>query len=636
MTQSGQGNEPQLPAVREGVVLPAQGGQWPSDPSEPSAPAEPSAPSGQQHGAPAGGQAWGQPWGPQDAPQGPPPQGAGPLPPEGAPYGQPDQSFGPPPQAPGQSFGAPEQPYGAPEQPYGAPQGPEQAYGQQQPEQSFGPPPQGPQQAFGAPQGWASQQPLPPQQSPQPHQPPAYQQPPAYGQPQQPPAYQEPPQPQPPAYGQPLPDRQPQPQPYAGAADETQMLPPQPAGDADATQMLPPTVGDADATQYIPPVPGGPAATGQPPQPSASAPLPPENRPAKAEAPGESTTQLRTVRPGRGAHRGGGQKSAPAGAAEETAVLPAPVPAAQPPQTAAPSRRGRQQQQQQQPPKPTASPFAIRPGRPGDRPPPSEFDGLFRADGGGAGAAGAQSPGETQQLPQFNAPTPAPSSSDGGGGHGGHGRGGRRRRMSPAVLIGIVVAGCGIAGLAAGAALSAGGDDEKKDDNTTLGSTEPSAGEDEPSKTADPAEPQAKALDALLKDSNNSRSAVINAVNNIKSCKALPKAASDLRTAARQRSELVTRLGKLSLDKLPNHTELTASLTKAWKSSAQADNQYAAWAGQVGGKKGCHKGQARRTGRVGAAERASGEATTAKRKAAELWNPLAGKYGLTKHEATQL
>lgn len=608
MTQSGQGNEPQLPAVREGVVLPAQGDQWPT--TEPS---EPTPPSGQQHGAPAGGQAWGQPWGPQDAPvpsepaapaapsaPAGPPAGAGPLPPEGAPYGQPGQSFGPP--------------------------------------------PQGPDQSFGAPQGWASQQPLPQQQSPEQHQPPAYQppqpqqQPPAYQQPQQPPAYQQPQQPpaygqpqppqQPPAYqqphaqSQPLPDRQPQPEPYAGAADETQMLPPQPAG-------------DAEATQYIPPVPGAGQAAPQPPQqPSASAPLPPENQPAKAEAPGESTTQLRTVRPGRGAHRSRGQQpapAAPASAAEETAVLPSPVPAAAPPQ-AAPSRRARQQQQQQQPPKPTGSPFAIRPGRPGDRPPPSEFDGLFRADDGAAGA-GAGSPGETQQLPQFTAPAPA----DSGGGHGGRaGRAGRRRRMSPAVLIGIVIAGCGIAGLAAGAALSSGGDDEKKDDNTTLGSSDPSATEEEPTKAADPAEPQAKSLDALLKDSNNSRSAVINAVNNIKSCKALPKAASDLRTAARQRNDLVTRLGKLTVDKLPNQAQLTASLTKAWKSSAQADNQYAAWADQTRGKKGCHKGQARRTGRVGAAERASGEATAAKRKAAELWNPLAGKYGLTKHEATQL
>ncbi|MFD7501770.1 hypothetical protein ACFV9T_12200, partial [Streptomyces sp. NPDC059850] len=367
-------------------------------------------------------------------------------------------------------------------------------------------------------------------------------------------------------------------------------------------------------------------------------PAPPFRGRPRACAGGPPTPHSPRGPAGRGAPGGPGTRpppAAPAGDTEETSVLPAPIPAAAP----APSRRGRQQQQ---PPKPTGSPFAIRPGRPGDRPPPSEFDGLFRADGDAP--AGADSPGETQQMPQFTAPAPATAPADGGG-HGGRGSrgGGRRRRMSPAVLIGIVVAGCGIAGLAAGAALSAGGDDEKKDDNATLGSSsEPNAGEDESSepgessKSADPAQPQAKALDALLKDSNNSRSAVINAVNSIKTCKNLPKAASDLRTAAGQRNGLVTRLGKLSVDKLPNHTQLTASLTKAWKSSAQADNQYAAWADQTRGKKGCPKGQARRTGRVGAAERASGEATAAKRKAAELWNPLAGKYGLTKHEATQL
>ncbi|MGO4754508.1 hypothetical protein AB4212_38910, partial [Streptomyces sp. 2MCAF27] len=159
---------------------------------------------------------------------------------------------------------------------------------------------------------------------------------------------------------------------------------------------------------------------------------------------------------------------------------------------------------------------------------------------------------------------------------------------------------------------------------------------DDKTKAADPAETQAKALDALLADSNNSRAAVIKAVEDIKTCKNLSTAATNLRTAAGQRTDLVTRLGKISVDKLPNNAQLTSSLTKAWRSSATADNQYAAWADQVGGKKGCHKGQARRTPRVGAAERASGEATTAKKKASELWNPIATKYGLTPHQQTEL
>ncbi|MET7901680.1 hypothetical protein ABZS86_09420 [Streptomyces sp. NPDC005355] len=535
MTQSGQGNEPHLPAVppaqpphpvREGVVLPAQGDQWSSE---------------QHHAAPAGGQAWGQPWGPQGAPQGAPwaagsePSAGAPLPPEGG-------------------FGAPLPQEGQPLPPEG------QSYGQQ---------------------GWSPQ---PPPERPA--------------------------------------------QPY-NAAEATQMLPPQPAGDAEATQMLPQQpAGDAEATQFIPPVLG----QAQPPQdnptamlaPVKSAPLPPENRPGKPESPAESTTQLRTVGPGRSAHRqrhtaSPAPNSAPS-AAEETAVLPGPVPAAA------------------EPPRPGGSPYAIRPGLPGDRPPPSEFDGLFRADGA-AGGAGADAPDETQQMPQFSQQAPPGHGGHGGhGGRGGRGGGGGRRRMSRPMLIGLVVAGCGIAGLAAGAALSMGGGDDKKSDNSTLSSSSPSAAEDAPSKAAtDPAQPQAKALDALLADSNNSRASVIKAVDNIKNCKDLSTAASDLRTAAGQRNGLVARLGKLSVDKLPNNAELTAALTKAWKSSATADNQYAAWADQVGGgKKGCHKGKARRTPRVGAAELASGRATAAKKTAAGIWNPIASKYGLSQHQATEL
>ncbi|MBI0318719.1 hypothetical protein JBF12_38270, partial [Streptomyces javensis] len=327
-------------------------------------------------------------------------------------------------------------------------------------------------------------------------------------------------------------------------------------------------------------------------------------------SPAESTTQLRAVRPGRrGAHRQ--QPPAPA-AAEETAVLP-PTPAA--PAAPAPI-----------PERPGSAPYAIRPGRPGDRPPPSEFDGLFR-DAGGAGGAD-----ETQQLPQFGPDVPRPPS--GGRGDGGHGGGGRRR-MSRGMIIGVVVvASCAVAGLAAGAVLSMGGDDDGKD-NSTLSSASPSAAESSKA-AADPVETQAKALDALLADSNNSRSSVIKAVDNIKSCKDLTTAASDLRTAAGQRNDLVTRLGKLSVDKLPDHARLTASLTRAWKSSARADNEYAAWADQVGGKKGCPKGKARRSPRVGAAERASGEATQAKKTASGLWNPIASQYGLTSRQATDL
>lgn len=122
----------------------------------------------------------------------------------------------------------------------------------------------------------------------------------------------------------------------------------------------------------------------------------------------------------------------------------------------------------------------------------------------------------------------------------------------------------------------------------------------------------------------------------IRGCDKLDAAATSLRDAARQRGELVTRLQKVAVDKLPNNARLTAELTKAWQASASADNHYAAWADQSGKDKGCKHGHARRTPDAAQGDRASGEATLAKKQASGLWNAIAGKYGLTKRSSAQL
>ncbi len=129
---------------------------------------------------------------------------------------------------------------------------------------------------------------------------------------------------------------------------------------------------------------------------------------------------------------------------------------------------------------------------------------------------------------------------------------------------------------------------------------------------------------------------MINSVESIKSCKKLDKAAADLHGAAGQRNDLVARLEQTQIDKLPGQAALKAQLKKAWQSSAAADNHYAAWAGKVGSKHGCHKGKARTTSELGQANKASGDATAAKKQAAAAWNAIAKKYGLTPHQYTQL
>jgi len=229
-----------------------------------------------------------------------------------------------------------------------------------------------------------------------------------------------------------------------------------------------------------------------------------------------------------------------------------------------------------------------------------------------------------------------------GQGYGYQEDGGGRSRMSPKVLIGIVVAGCVVAGLVVGALLSGGGgsDDKTTAATSNAPTTTPTAS---PSGSAgansadDAAKQQASALDTLLSTSGASRSSVVGAVESIKNCGDLAGAASDLTTAAGQRKDLVTKLSTLPVDKLPNHAALAAALTKAWQASSAADTHYANWANQVkANKKLCRGGHARTTGETGAGDRASGTATAEKKKAVKFWNSIAATYGLTKRDYSEL
>ncbi|MFI8392155.1 hypothetical protein [Streptomyces sp. NPDC085540] len=209
------------------------------------------------------------------------------------------------------------------------------------------------------------------------------------------------------------------------------------------------------------------------------------------------------------------------------------------------------------------------------------------------------------------------------------------RKVSPAI-IGAVVVGLAVVGLGVGALL-ADGKPQNNDPGAVAAAPTASGGSAAPGGEApvDPARSQAVQLDKLLADSNDSRATVIKAVEDIKGCKNLDQAAADLRDAARQREELVTRLQELKVDQLPDHAKLSASLTKAWQSSADADNSYAAWADDVDDDK-CKDGKAKVTKNASEGNRSSGEATKAKEPAATMWNAIAGKYGLTKRDKSQL
>ncbi|WP_308312148.1 hypothetical protein [Streptomyces albipurpureus] len=409
-------------------------------------------------------------------------------------------------------------------------------------------------------------------------------------------------------------------------------------GSADATAYLPPVQpapqgavahsgagagapGSSDATQYIPPVPAG-SSGGM----DATRMIPPVQPAAGAPGSSDATAYLPPV------------QSAPQGA-DATAYLPPVAPGALPPEGfAAPqgpaNSVGPQEPATQYPPPipdaPTSAPYGIRPGAPGDRPPPAEFDNLFRTS---AAVGAAQQPPRAQGVPPQ---TPPPPSRRRQGGSGP-----RRGSSFPVPVVAIaVIVGCAVLGLGASALIFGGEDDGKPDPgpgtNAAATSPTPSTANSPKAAAADPAERQAKALDTLLADSNDSRAVVIQSVANIRECKNLDQAATDLRGAADQRRGLVDRLQKLTVDRLPKHGELTQSLTSAWKASAAADDHYAAWAQQVKGKNGCRDGQARGSKRAGQGNRASGEATKAKKEAAGLWNPIAARHGLTERRSEQL
>ncbi|KQX83246.1 hypothetical protein [Streptomyces sp. Root1310] len=609
MTQSGQGEEPSAQPAREGIVLPSDGGE-PLLPGMTTNPPRPVPRQGPPQGPPSGhesGQYGAQQYGQQQYGQGE--------------YGQ-------------QQYGQPD--YG--QQGQHAPQG-QAEYGQQAPAggQTWGDP-WGPGGQTPAPQQSAQGWPLPADQPDGPgrtdqghqqHQPQYSQQPQAQWDSGQSapwsggtPAGAGPLPPENvPAPGAPLPPAAP------ASIDDgaTQYIPPVPAGPtADGRGPYPPQfagpgAADEGATQYLPPVPAAPADEGatQYIPPVAPGALPPE-------VPAESTQYL-----GRTPHNAPG---------------PMPAPGTQP------GAYSDSEPTQYIPPVPAQAD--------GDRQPPAEFENLFRS-----GPATDSPAGSTQQLPRFSEPdTPGrghggapgygagpaarspqaaytpPGDPAAGGRRGarddGGGRGGRTGSRLPLfAAVGVALA---VVGVGAGAMLAGGGGGEG-DDNQTVAASAP-ATEGSASASTGAAEQQAVELDKLLADSGSSRASVISAVADVKACGNLAQAATDLRDAAKQRSELVTRLSALKVDQLPDHTALTTALTKAWQASASADNHYATWADQVAGNKNksCKKGSARTTSETQAGNRASGTASAQKTQAAKLWNKIARTYGLTERQPTQL
>ncbi|MFE4973432.1 hypothetical protein ACFRAR_15125 [Kitasatospora sp. NPDC056651] len=210
---------------------------------------------------------------------------------------------------------------------------------------------------------------------------------------------------------------------------------------------------------------------------------------------------------------------------------------------------------------------------------------------------------------------------------------GQRERRSNKLVIGGVVAGFAVAGIVAAVLLS-GGDDPKDGKKTTpvaAVSTAPTAptGTASASGSGPAADPDVKAqaqpLSDLLGTASDSRSSVVSAVASVQKCDKLPESQQALTAAAGKRRELQSKLGQLKTDKLSSGPQLVEQLNAAWTASAQADDEYAAWAQDAQGSCDAKKQDNQHYKN---AVQASGTATTAKKQAATLWNTIAAQSGL--------
>ncbi|MGW2373840.1 hypothetical protein [Kitasatospora sp. NPDC001683] len=251
-------------------------------------------------------------------------------------------------------------------------------------------------------------------------------------------------------------------------------------------------------------------------------------------------------------------------------------------------------------------------------------------------------PPAAQPQPPQQPGYPAQGYGQGGYGQGGYGqdpdatqggRSGSGGRPSNKLVIGGVVAVCAVAGVLVAVLMNGNDDTAKSGQKTTPvaatgGTASAAASASGSGAAADPdVKAQAQPLSDLLGTASDSRSAVVSAVASVQKCDKLPDSQQALSAAAGKRRELQSKLGQLKTDKLPGGQQLIDQLNAAWTASAQADDEYAAWATDAQSSCDPKKPDTGNQHYKNAVQ-ASGTATTAKKQASTLWNAIATQTGL--------
>jgi Protein kinase domain len=143
--------------------------------------------------------------------------------------------------------------------------------------------------------------------------------------------------------------------------------------------------------------------------------------------------------------------------------------------------------------------------------------------------------------------------------------------------------------------------------------------------TSTPAFEQAKALSMLLTSSAAARTALHDAVTQVRACTHLARAASQLQGVVNQRVGEYSQASALPTSALPDGEALKSELIGALSSSLKADRDYLTWARQqLAGR--CTPSD--QSSAYKAANGASLVANAAKAAFVQVWNPVAAKYGI--------
>ena len=145
---------------------------------------------------------------------------------------------------------------------------------------------------------------------------------------------------------------------------------------------------------------------------------------------------------------------------------------------------------------------------------------------------------------------------------------------------------------------------------------------------------QAGGLDALVDRSSQSRGAVAPAATALSACTTSPAAAlAVFEQAAAGRRALLGELDALPLDALPDGAGLRSGFAAVLRSSADADDAFAAWARRQGGTCTSNPGD---PDLVRGLQVSATGARPAKDAFVGQWNPVAARYGLPARAATAL